>query len=509
MEDRCSSQIVTFYRPRSILALILTGFAFVSLPFIVALIIAESYVDRLARQSEQAVEQTAQVTSNSRMLAEQAVAMERSARQFLVLEDPELLTVYTKTHQEFLKTASTLYSLPLDQKQKQKLVDAEKQAGVLFHKMGSFSGKSDESGQVVAEFLSLSDLAKEIFADSNQLINRKMAVLQNTAWEAQQMLLWLGAALVPLAMVLIATFASLIARPISHIDQAIRRLGDGEFSTAISVDGPRDLEALGQRLDWLRLRLIELEEEKNKFLRNISHDLKTPLAAIREGSELLTEEAVGKLTDEQRDIARILRQNGVQLQVLIEDLLNFNIASMRGTHVEFSPVKLDDLIDKVIEDHRAALIAKNIFLDKHCAPLTVAGDREKLRVVVDNLLSNAVKYTPAKGTITLSLASATKTVTSASADSGEETQEKIDRVVLDVTDTGPGIDPGDKNKIFDIFYRGNVPQHGHIKGTGLGLAIAKEFVSAHGGTIEVVENQKDGSGAHFRVMLPVGRPNEE
>lgn len=499
---------MTFYRPRSILALILTGFAFVSFPFAIALIIAESYVDRLVWQSEQAVQQTARVTSNSRMLAEQAVAMERSARQFLVLEDPELLAAYTKIHQEFLKTAGTLYSLPLDQKQKQKLIDAEKRAGVLYHKMGSFSGNSEESGEVVAEFLSLSDMAKEIFADSNQLINRKMAVLQNTAWEAQQMLLWLGVALVPLAMILIAIFASLIARPISHIDQAIRRLGDGEFSTAIAVNGPRDLEALGQRLDWLRLRLIELEEEKNKFLRNISHDLKTPLAAIREGSELLTEEVVGKLTDEQRDIAKILRQNGVQLQILIEDLLNFNIASMRGTHVEFSPVKLDDLIDKVIEDHRPALIAKNISLKKHCAALTVAGDREKLRVVIDNLLSNAVKYTPTKGMITLSLESATKTVAPGSSESNVETQDKIDMAILDVIDTGPGIDPGDKSKIFDIFYRGNVPLHGHIKGTGLGLAIAKEFVSAHGGSIEVIENQKDGSGAHFRVMLPVGRPHE-
>ena len=99
-----------------------------------------------------------------------------------------------------------------------------------------------------------------------------------------------------IALALAIFFAVLIARPIRQLDQAIRQMGTADFTHAIEVNGPQDLRYLGQRLEWLRSRLHELEEQQNRFLRHVSHELKTPLTAVREGAELLRDNVGGKLS---------------------------------------------------------------------------------------------------------------------------------------------------------------------------------------------------------------------
>ena len=109
-----------------------------------------------------------------------------------------------------------------------------------------------------------------------------------------------------------------------QVDRAIRELGEGDFSRPITVSGPNDIETLGRQLEWLRHRLKESTDEKNKFLRHMSHELKTPLANIREGTELLLDGSVGQLDHQQQEVTSILRDNSVKLQKLIENLLTFS-----------------------------------------------------------------------------------------------------------------------------------------------------------------------------------------
>ncbi len=101
-------------------------------------------------------------------------------------------------------------------------------------------------------------------------------------------------------------------------------MGNGELSQTVKIDGPQDLQRLGEKLEWLRLSLLELEKQKTTFLQHVSHELKTPLTSIREGAGLLSEGIAGQLTDKQKEIAAILLANSIQLQKRIEDLLNFN-----------------------------------------------------------------------------------------------------------------------------------------------------------------------------------------
>src|SRR5919204_296426 len=290
------------------------------------------------------------------------------------------------------------------------------------------------------------------------------------------------------AMVFSAIFVGLIARPIHQIDSAIQRLGAGEFATAIQITGPHDLEYLGQRLNWLRGRLRELEDEKRKFLQHVSHELKTPLTALREGTALLEEGVVGELNEAQHEIVEILEQNGTQLQKLIEDLLNFHLAEARLAALDLQPLQLDRMLEDVLNDHKLAMRAKDIEVQLLAAPVVVRGDREKLRTAIDNLVSNAVKYSPRGGTIRAAL-----------------THEAGD-VIVDISDTGPGIADEDKPRVFEAFYQGAAAYEGHVKGSGLGLAIAREYVAAHHGQLEIVDDVSQG--AHFRLTLPTSNNKE-
>ena len=280
-----------------------------------------------------------------------------------------------------------------------------------------------------------------------------------------------------------------IARPIRQLDQAIRRLGAGEFEGDIRVVGPADLKYLGGRLDWLRQRLIELEQQKRLFLRHVSHELKTPLTALREGSELLVEGTAGPLTKGQREIVEILKQKSLQLQRLIENLLNYHRAQESMGRLELKAVRLDQVVEQVLEDHRLAVQARRIRPELHLDPFTLHADEEKLRAVVANLVSNAIKYSPDEGMISLAL------------------RQQGDEAVLDIGDAGPGVPVEDHERIFDWFYQGEGAPRGRLRGSGLGLAIAREFVLAHGGRIEILQNS--GPGAHFRVTLPASTPAPE
>jgi two-component system sensor histidine kinase GlrK len=474
--------------PKSFLQLILLGFVLVSLPLFFAFLNAALYVDRLANQSQKAVYQAVQATQGSRIIVEQLTQMERTVRQFVILGDPSLLEDYAKTHQNFRESAMELARLPLDAEQKKELDELAEREQKLFASVQKNPGDPGTSKSMALEYVLLSDLAQSLLAQSNLLIDREVNVLQQTASEAQRILLWQVLASVPIAVLLAVGFTILIARPIRQLDSAIRRLGSEQFSSAIEVKGPQDLENLGQRLDWLRMRLIELEQQKTRFLRHVSHELKTPLTAIREGSELLSDEVGGKLTEQQREIASILRSNSIQLQTLIEGLLSYHTSKFRNTALDLKPVNLKTIIDKVAADQKLALLARGLELKTRCCETTILGDEEKLRVTVDNLLSNAIKFSPAGGAIEIRL----------------ERDDKV--LLLDVIDSGPGITEEDKSRVFDEFFHGEQAPGSHIKGTGLGLAITREHIVAHGGSIEILDDVTDG--AHFRVTLPCRRAGE-
>jgi two-component system sensor histidine kinase GlrK len=474
--------LIQLYYPRSFLKLILAGFSLAVLPLIFALVNNAYSIHQLATHSQRAVYQAVQTTQSTRFLIEQITSMERSIRQFAIIGDPSLLQGYGLAHERFAGTALKMSTLPLDTRQKQQLDALQARESALFERVGKSGGKPEIINLAAAELAGLSESARRLDEQGNSLVDREVDTMQKMAGEVQRFIFWQLLALVPVALLLVVGATMLISKPIAQLESAIQRLGEGRFDTHVSVSGPADLESLGRQLDWLRLRLLDLEEQKTRFLRHVSHELKTPLTALREGVELLSDEITGKMTAGQFEITRILRQNTLRLQKLIEDLLSYQSAQFHTSALSFSYFNLKALVARVAQQHSLAMRAKNLNLNLAASEFDIEADEYKMEAVVDNLLSNAVKFSPSGGTIRVQL------------------RGRGADVVVDVMDEGPGILAEDRKRVFEPFYQGTSEYTGPVKGTGLGLAIVREYVCAHQGSIEIII---DGNpGAHLRVVLP-------
>ena len=472
-----------FYRPKSILRLILLGFFLVALPLIIGLVFATISVDRLVNQSQHNLLQGVFITQSSQALIEAVTAMERNARQYQVLGDKVLFNVYAENHIHFVETADSLHELGLSETQSLRLSELRLDENEVYIALSEFPHEAPEITAALPLFSTLAQTADQILRDNQDLINRGVEQLQGKAGKVQQNLVFQALALVPAALLLTGLFAVLITRPIRQVDQAIRRLGDGKFNEAATVTGPRDLEQLGERLNWLRQRLLELEQEKTRFLQHISHELKTPLSNIREGAELMNEQVIGELNVSQQEIVDILRDNSLQLQKLIEDLLNFSILRARASQLSYGQVDLHTIIKNVLADHKVTILSRQLELRASLQSVTITGDAEKLRILVDNLISNAIKYSPDGSPLWVLLSS------------------RDAQAIIEVADNGPGIPLTERERVFEAFFQGKPASKGHVRGTGLGLSIAREYALAHGGNITVLNSAK--VGARLQVSLPL------
>jgi two-component system, NtrC family, sensor histidine kinase GlrK len=461
----------------------LIGFTIVAAPLLFAIVNAAVQMNHLSTRSEQLVIDGVRATRNNQRMFEEIGALERTARLYQIVGNADLLDVYARIHGRLISTVNELLGLPLDAQTRDGARGLENEAERLHTELRHDSPNSPRMADLVSAYPQLSDMASQVSNRVSAQIDGELTKLQQATQGAQRNLFWETLLLVPLTLAVVAVFTYLFGRPIRAIDRAISELGRGTFSRPIAIRGPADLERLATQLEWLRGRLLDLAQEKNRFLRHMSHELKTPLANIREGTELLMDGAVGELQSSQREVTAILRENGMKLQRLIENLLSFSAWQAKSVGLEISEFKLRPLIKSVLENQQLTLVAQRVRLDVHVEDLTTLADRGKVRLILDNLLSNAVKFTPRGGTIAIHVR-------------GEREQ-----LVLDVMDSGPGIPPEERNRIFEAFYQGKTPQGGHVKGTGIGLSVVTEFVNAHAGSIEILEAK--AGGAHFRVRLPM------
>ena len=475
-----------FHRPRSLNGLILVGFGFVALPLLVAVLGALYNLDRLAEQSERLVTTGVWAAENNRRLTEQFNSLERVARQYQVLQNPDSLQLMA---QDLVALESQLDDMaPLLEQASATRLAASIRAGAR-RIINALSDKKLSDADVtatIALFPPLRQRITRLIDATTAYVDAELGSLQETARKAQRFSAWQVAALIPGTIILVSIFTVLAARPIRQIDQAIGQLGESGFSKPISIKGPTDLERLGRQLEWLRVRLLELAQEKNKFLRHMSHELKTPLANIREGTELLLDGSVGDLEGPQREVTDILRMNGLKLQQLIENLLSFSAWQAKSEVLTLSDFSLPAQVISVARSQRLALKAANIQLKLEVDDIIVNADQDKIRTVLDNLLSNAIKFTPRGGQITIRAAR-----TPAS-------------FVLEFGDTGPGIPADESPRIFEAFFQGRREQGGQVGGTGIGLSVVLECIQAHDGSVELIDTD-EFSGAHFRIHIPQTR----
>src|SRR5690606_25665377 len=249
-----------------------------------------------------------------------------------------------------------------------------------------------ELGQIFGRLAAINNRLAE---DSKIEVERRNQLLLDDLEKRQGVLSLMVIGTMALAAVLAIAFGLWLSRSLSQIGSAIGRLGENRFDQAIWAEGPADLRALAEQLDWLRLRLAGLENDKARFLRHVSHELKTPLAALSEGVALLNEGVVGTLSPQQQEIAGILRQNTLALQNQIEDLLRYNAAAFEGQQLRRTSIDLAKLLHQIIDTQRLQWQARGVQVSVEGGPQFVTADLEKLTVALSNLLSNAIRFSEA------------------------------------------------------------------------------------------------------------------
>ncbi|MFZ1906572.1 MAG: HAMP domain-containing sensor histidine kinase [Steroidobacteraceae bacterium] len=462
----------------------LAGLALIAVPLLAAILTAVLQMRDLATTGQKIIVEGVTAARASQALFAQIASLERTARLYYVLNDPKLLDVY-RSQDSGLTVSQRQLGVHATEDVRRTLNDlGELQASIREAVLSAGGGPgAGESADLSSRFAQLSALVERVAEQSNTEVDQQVAALEAQTLEARKRLLYIAALLLPLALVAIVVLTVGVGKPLRQLDRAISELGEGTLTEAIAVAGPRDLERLGGQLEWLRQRLLELAQERNRFLRHMSHELKTPLANIREGTELLMDGAVGELDSNQREVATILRENGIKLQRMIENLLSFSAWQTSSVGLEATEFRLRPLVKQVLENQQLTLLSQRARLDVQVEDVTLTADRGKIRLILENLVSNAVKYSPKGGTIHLRARLA-------------DTQ-----LVLDVADSGPGIPQPEREHIFEAFYTGRAARSTPIKGTGIGLSVVLEFVAAHGGTVEIIDGQFPG--AHFRITMPI------
>jgi two-component system sensor histidine kinase GlrK len=463
--------------------LMLLGLALIAVPLLVAIVNAGIQMRALADRGQKLVVEGVNSARASQDLFAQITLLERTARLYDVLKDPKLVDSYGTQDVRLSTIRGQLYRQLHSTTARHTLDELGERQGTIRQYLLSSSQSPTDPAALSRLFAELSALADRVSQQSNAQIDAEVKALEAQTQRANGSLVWQTALLLPITLIAILGLTLAVGRPLRKLDRAISELGRGAFSRPIAVAGPMDLERLGGQLEWLRSRLLDLAHERNRFLRHMSHELKTPLANIREGTELLMDGAVGELDTNQREVMGILRENSIKLQRLIENLLSFSAWQTSSIGLDPSEFRLRPVVKQVLENQQLTLLSQRVRLDVQVEDVTLVADKGKLRLILENLLSNAIKYSPKGGAIHISARR-----------SGEN-------LSLDVADSGPGIPQEEREHIFDAFYTSRLPKGTSVKGTGIGLSVVLEFVSAHGGTVEIIDGQFPG--AHFRITMPV------
>lgn len=479
-------------RPRSIFSLILLGYALIALPVLAVAAVAAIYAKDLADDSNRLLNNGVGVIQRGQALEDSLVKMDRAVQQYQVLGDPQHLNTYSQRELEANAVLGELRFSTQYRKGDWQLDGIAADIQALNLALKKNDPKSPELVAVLAKFSEVHKLASEITDQAQAFISAEANQIEQKATAHENFLISLCAFLLPIAGGMALLSAYYVVFPLRRLDRAIRDLGADRLDKPISVQGPQELQRLGRELDWLRTRLLTVDQDKNRFLRQMAHELKTPLASVREGVELLAEGVTGTLTEQQAEVVGILNNNSFELQNLIENLLDFEEWREKAGRLDLSFFPMRVLLERCVHRYRVLIASRGLKFLINCEQFQVYADRERLRMTLDNLISNAIKFSPKGGTV--SIAARLEAATSNSVKTSNE-------LLIEIVDEGPGIPENDRRNIFDPYFTGTPPAGRHLQGTGIGLAVVYDCVKAHGGTIVVVE--RPSSGACFNIKLPI------
>lgn len=476
----------------SIKTLTLLGFSLVAMPLVLAFLYSANQVNNLSHQGTTAIFNVAQLVESNRKVSQAQARLERFAGQYVVLQDLDLIQQFNEHLGMLTRTLNQEFTQG-DHELKQHIT-SYKQKLLSIHNALSDENTTLTLQQIQTEFRQLGQINQLITLRSNHLVSHQAEEMMQSAEQIKETMLF-SLYTIPLTFLIAGIFTILITRPLRSLQAKIGDLESGNLQQSITIRGSAEVVEIAEALDVMRRRLHELELQKSSFIRHISHELKTPLAAIREGTELIYDNSVGQLNQDQREITNIIRTSVSKLQTLIEDLLDFNIVLDSTSLHDAQLINLKDEIDQGLTLRQLDISRKELKIIKQIDDISILCNRKQFGVILDNLLSNAIKFSPDHGSITLTAAIEYTA-------SNHAVLEANKHLKLSIKDQGPGIPSAAFDDIFNAFYQGSIQHNSPIKSSGLGLTIVKELLLRMSGTITINSSTETPSYTQFTVVLP-------
>lgn len=472
--------------PKTMVSLVATSKLLAMAPLLVTLILVGVALDKLLILGQELVSDGQRLEQLGAQMQDQLDDLERVARQFVALEDPALLVVFNRRLDSAQETAGLMERESLPEAVKTPAHTIVEGLAALEREWSPDPLQREALLPLIERIHALSGEADRIVAEGRLAIYARVQHLQDQATLARRALTLAALTVVALTVALTLGLSLLITRPLQGLRASIAALGTSNYENPVVIEYPRELARLGEKLDWLRRRLRELEADKERFLRHVSHELKTPLASLREGTDLLLEESFGTLNPRQAEVAQILAESAQDLDAQIRNLLAYAEWSSGQRDLTMSWIDSRILIDEVLNSQRLPLSKRRLDTQVDLRTPHLYGQRWSLRVSLSNLLSNAIKHAPADSVIDIVV------------------DRRKGRCCLSVRDRGRGVPPADRERILLPFVRGGEPEEAGARGTGIGLSIVSETVRSHGGVLEV---QDAKPGARFVLDWPCPLPS--
>jgi two-component system, NtrC family, sensor histidine kinase GlrK len=445
------------------------------LPLTAAVLYGGGSINAQSQDLRQLVAHTQNIGRIQANILEEITDVERSARQYALLRTPRFLT--------FLQ--NDLHLLNDDVAKLQQILNLPearaKTDQFLAVSLSLLATVENSPAQLADTLHRLKEQRDDLVAYWDSYNREQLEQAQARFNRALQHLWIIGILALPGTLLLVTLSVAAVGAPLRRLAAAIGDLGHARWSKPISIDGPKDLRALGENLEWMRQRLVLSDKQKQAFLQHITHELKAPLAAITEGSRLLNEQYLGPTTPGQVEVIQILLKNADNLHELIQQLLNYN-AVTEGLVADLQKFDLRQVGEKLcgkISSSRPNSTCR-WFIPKDS--FFVVSDQHLVSMILGNLLSNAHDFSGEHGKVALNW--------------GEDGRSWW----LSVQDNGPGISLDEVDQVFKPFYQGRARRHGSLKGSGMGLAIVDACTKLLGGKLKLSPSLKKGS--RFTVYFP-------
>jgi signal transduction histidine kinase len=288
---------------------------------------------------------------------------------------------------------------------------------------------------------------------------------------------------IAVALVTSQILAHGMTRPLREMTAASKAMARGDYTRRVRATARDEVGQLADAFNQMATDLAQADAQRRELIANVSHELRTPIFALQAVLENVVD---GVEVPDATTLHTALAQTE-RLGRLVTDLLDVSRLEAGAVPLHAEEFAIDEFLDAAVReaDVTARAAGRDVTFVSYAPSAVVVADPHRLHQVVANLLDNAARHSPVGGRITVSA------------------RIEAGTIVVDVTDEGPGIPPGERTRVFERFTRGGLADHG---GTGLGLAIARWVVELHGGTIAVVDPEAGRGGCRIRFSIPAGVP---